>query len=80
VDPAARYADVEFELAYLEVFGTVTDAFFERYAAERPLRDGYGLRRLYYWLNTLLLHVWVFGDEGYVRRTERIAEELARAS
>jgi fructosamine-3-kinase len=78
VDPAARYADVEFELAYLEVFRTVADAFFERYCRERPLREGYEVRRLYYWLNTLLLHVWIFGEEHYVARTERIAEELAR--
>lgn len=79
VDPGALYADVEYELAYLEVFGTVTSAFFERYASVRPLRDGYAVRRLYYWLNTLLLHVWLFGDEGYVLRTERIAEACARA-
>ncbi len=78
VDPGACYADVEYELAYLEVFGTVTGAFFERYAAARPLRDGYPVRRLYYWLNTLLLHVWLFGDAHYIQRTERIAEGLRR--
>ncbi len=76
VDPASFYADVEFELAYLEVFGTVTDSFFERYCEARPLRKGYEIRRLYYWLNTMMLHVWLFGDKHYVMRTERIAEQI----
>jgi len=63
----------------LEVFGTVTGAFFERYASVRPLREGYPVRRLYYWLNTLLLHVWLFGDAHYVGRTERLTEACAAA-
>jgi len=78
VDPGSSYADVEDELAYLEVFGTVTKTFFERYCQKNPLRNGYEVRRLYYWLNTMLLHVSVFGDKHYVMRTERIAEEIGR--
>ncbi|MCC6443219.1 MAG: fructosamine kinase family protein [Armatimonadetes bacterium] len=78
IDPAARWADMEYELAYLEVFSTVGGAFFQHYCRTRPLKSGYELRRLYYWLNTLLLHVWLFGDETYVVRAVRTAEEIAR--
>jgi fructosamine-3-kinase len=78
VDPASRYADVEYELAYLECFGTVTGAFFERYRRERPACEGYEVRKLYYWLDTLMLHVWLFGDSPCVARTEEIAVELSR--
>lgn len=79
VDPTTQYADVEYEIAYLQVFNTVTDAFFDRYCRTNPLRPGYELRRQYYWLNTMLLHAVCFTDEDYVSRTERVAEELEKA-
>jgi fructosamine-3-kinase len=79
LDPGALYADVEFELAYMEVFGTVSDAFRRRYCETRPLRPGYELRRLSYGLHTMLVHVAVFGDAHDVERTGRIADELERA-
>jgi len=78
VDPSGRYADVEFELAYMEVFGTVTDAFFDAYCRESPLREGYEVRRLYYWLDTMLRHVFLFGDHQYTDRAARITRELER--
>jgi fructosamine-3-kinase len=76
VDPALHFADEEYELAYLECFQTVGDAFFRLYRSERPERDGYSVRRLCYWLNTMLLHVHVFGDAHYVRRTGSILRAL----
>lgn len=78
VDPSTRYTDVEFELAYMEVFGTVTEAFFGAYCAHRPLREGYEVRRLYYWLDTMLRHVVLFGDQHYADRALRITRELER--
>lgn len=78
VDPGAHFADVEYELAYLEVFQTVTPAFFKHYARVSPLRDGYERRRLVYWLNTMMVHVNVFGDAHYVHNTERLAEAVCR--
>jgi fructosamine-3-kinase len=78
VDPGAQYADVEYELAYLQVFGTAGDAFFDVYTARSPLRPGYELRRLYYWLNTYMIHVWYFGDAHYREMTARVAAEIGR--
>jgi fructosamine-3-kinase len=77
VDPGALYADVEYELAYLEVFSTVTPEFFEAYRHE--LRSGYELRRVIYWLNTMMLHVHYFGDQHYVDNTHRLVAALDRA-
>ena len=77
IDPGVQYADVEMELAYLEVFHSVGPTFFEVYTLQRPLRPGYETRRLFYWLQTHMIHVWLFGDAHYHRMTERIAVEIA---
>ncbi len=79
VDPDAHYADVEYELAYLEVFNTVTQKFFQRYRESRPMRPGYEIRRHYYWLNTLLLHVACFGHQHYAERVQAVASTLEQA-
>lgn len=79
LDPWLLFADVEYELAYVSVFGTGGDAFFERYHASSPRRPGYETRRLYYWLNTMLVHAWVFGYPRYIERAEELAVELAAA-
>ncbi|MGC9522490.1 MAG: fructosamine kinase family protein [Anaerolineae bacterium] len=76
VDPSAEYADVEMELAYLRVFHTAGQAFFARYTQVNPLRPGYELRWLIYWLRTYLVHVWLFGDQHYRDRTALIAQEI----
>jgi len=78
IDPGAQYADVEMELAYIDVFATAGRAFFETYARGTPVRPGYGLRRLFYWLHTYMIHVAIFGDEHFRRMTTRVASELAR--
>ncbi|MBD3181820.1 phosphotransferase [Candidatus Poribacteria bacterium] len=78
VDPGTQYAHVEMELAYLEVFSTVGDEFFRIYTAKNPLRQGYPLRRLYYWLNTYMIHVWIFGDQHYRVMTSRVAEAIVK--
>jgi fructosamine-3-kinase len=65
LDPVGlQYADVEMELSYLQAFDTVGQAFFNAYAASQPLRPGYEFRRLFYWLHTYMVHVWLgFGGE-----------------
>lgn len=73
IDPSPLYADVEYELAYLQLFKTVGDRFFERYNAKRPIRVGFHRRREIYWLGTMLEHVDRFGDEKL-----KSIEELAR--
>lgn len=76
IDGGALYADVEYELAYLLVFGMVGERFLRYYSEWQTVRPGFGRRCLLYWLNTMLLHVWLFGPE-YLDRTERIAREIA---
>ena len=71
------FADVEYELAYLLVFHTADQTFFDHYTQQHPLRDGFQQRRLVYWLNTLALHVWHHGPE-YIPATERIAAQIAK--
>lgn len=77
IDPAGIYADVEYELAYLECFNTITPHFFEAYETRWPRRPGYELRRRIYWLHTMLIHIWLFEDEEYVQRAEKIIKDLA---
>lgn len=78
VDPALHFADEEYELAYLECFETVGEPFLAVYRAASPERDGYRVRRLFYWLNTMLVHVGLFGDEEYLVRTGRLLAALQR--
>ncbi len=76
LDPDVQFADVELELAYLEVFDNKRDDFFAAYTSHRPLRDGYERRRLFYWLRTALIHVGLFGDEFFCEFTARTAERI----
>ncbi len=78
LDPNLHFADVEFELAYLEVFDTSREAFFTAYTKHHKLRPGYERRRLFYWLHTALVHVALFGDEFFCRFTARTAEKIVR--
>lgn len=78
IDPGLQYADVEHELAYLQCFSTVGQAFFDAYGAHTPVRPGYEYRRLFYWLNTMMIRVWLFGDRHYCERTASIAATIAQ--
>ena len=76
LDPDLQFADVELELAYLEVFDHSRTAFFDAYADHQTLRAGYQERRLFYWLHTALIHVALFGDEFFCEFTARTAERI----
>lgn len=78
VDPALQFADVDLELAYLEVFDVPRDTFFAAYADEHALRPGYEERRLFYWLHTALVHVALFGDRFFCDFAARTAESISR--
>ena len=78
LDPDLQFADVEFELAYLEVFDDSREAFFAAYADHHALRPGYEQRRLFYWLHTALVHTALFGGEFFCRFTARTAEMIGR--
>ena len=78
LDPDLQYADVEFELAYLEVFDTPRNAFFGAYSGRGVPRPGYERRRLFYWLYTALIHVALFENEVFREFTLRTADQIAR--
>ena len=78
LDPDLEFADVEFELAYLEVFDEPRRPFFAAYADYHTLRPGYEHRRLFYWLHTALVHVALFGDEFFCHFTAQTAERIGR--
>jgi len=77
VDPAAEFADVEYELAYLLVFDTVGRAFFERYRDFFAIDEGFETRRHVYHLHTMLVHVRCFGDERYRAAAHSLARRVA---
>lgn len=72
IDPAIYYGHPEIELAFISLFNTFGDAFFERYHALCPIGDGFfEERRDLYNLYPLLVHVRLFGG-GYVHSVDRI--------
>ena len=75
IDGLASYCDPEYELAYLRMFRTADDTFFEAYRARHPLRSGFGRRCRVYWLNTMMMHVRVFG-ERYAPACEDLINQL----
>jgi fructosamine-3-kinase len=66
LDPATYHADPEIELAFISLFDSFGEPFFERYAGIRDIREGFfETRRDLYNLYPLLVHVYFFGD-GYL--------------
>lgn len=76
IDPALYFADPEIELAFMTLFGSVGEAFFDSYRAHRPIRAGFfEARRDLYNLYPLLVHVRLFGG-SYVGQVERTLEKF----
>ena len=66
LDPAIYHADPEIELAFISLFKSFGDSFFERYADIRGIRSGFFEERQdLYSLYPLLVHVYFFGG-GYL--------------
>jgi fructosamine-3-kinase len=66
LDPAIYHADPEIELAFISLFNSFGDTFFERYAEIRLIKPGFfEERRDLYNLYPLLVHVYFFGG-GYL--------------
>ena len=76
LDPDLQYADVEWELAYLEVFDNPRPQLFDAYTRHHELRPGYERRRLSYWLHTGLVHVALFDEPFFVEFTARTAAAI----
>jgi len=76
VDPAIYYADAEIELAFITLFSSFGDAFFDRYRERHPLRPGFfEVRRDLYNLYPLLVHATLFGG-GYGAAVARTLERF----
>eukprot|EP00752_Nemacystus_decipiens_P015906 g14214.t1 len=77
IDSQASFADPEYELAYLQLFGTGGKAFFKAYAQIHEIAPGYKRRSRVYWLVTLLQNAARYG-ERYVPQCERLCQELRK--
>lgn len=71
IDPAVFYGDREFDLAFSEMFGGFSPAFYQAYREEIPLSPGYEERKPLYQLYYLLVHLYLFG-ESYGPSVDRI--------
>jgi len=72
IDPALYYAHNEIELAYMTLFGSVGQAFFDSYTKINPVDSAFfDTRRHIYNLYPLLVHVTIFGSQytSYVQST-----------
>lgn len=79
LDPNCRFSHFEVEMAYLELFKTVTPAFFRAYEQSHRLSDEYRLyRRDVYMMYPLLNHIRLFGKQ-YVRPLGVIADRVAKS-
>jgi fructosamine-3-kinase len=71
IDPAVYYGDREAEIAFTELFGGFSPAFYAAYRRAWPLEPGYAERRDLYNLYHLLNHLNLFG-EGYGPQVDAI--------
>ncbi|MGF1449868.1 MAG: fructosamine kinase family protein [Opitutales bacterium] len=76
VDPRGEFCDTEFELAYLNGFGPEFAPLIARYREHHPERPGFADRCRLYWLYFMLVHVWIFGDSKYLRRTAELVAQI----
>lgn len=79
IDSHASFADPEYELAYLKLFGTGGRVFFNAYTKKHPLSLGFERRAKVYWMVTLLQNAQRYG-ERYIPQCERLAHELRKLS
>lgn len=76
LDPALYYGHPEVELAYIALFGTFGEAFFEHYHELRPIAPGFlETRRHVYALYPLLVHIHYFGG-SYVAAVGETLDRL----
>jgi fructosamine-3-kinase len=76
LDPAIYHADPEIELAFISLFNSFGDPFFERYREIRGIRPGFfEERRDLYNLYPLLVHVYFFGG-GYLDSVRSVSRRF----
>ncbi|HEX8341115.1 MAG TPA: fructosamine kinase family protein [Tepidisphaeraceae bacterium] len=75
IDPSLRFGHAEYELAYMELFDTVTRDFRRTYYARHAADDGYQkIRKPIYQLYPLMHHVNAFGQR-YIAPLLKVAEQ-----
>ena len=76
IDPAIYYGDKEMELAFILLFGTFGETFFNVYQEKYPLSDNfYDVKVPLYQIYPLLVHVALYGG-SYVGELERTLKRL----
>jgi len=77
LDPNCKYAHAEAEIAYMELFNTITPTFLKEYQKAFKLGPSYQqIRKSVYQLYPLLNHVHLFGN-GYLKPLEAAVEKVA---
>jgi len=77
LDPNCKFAHAEAEIAYLELFHTVTPAFMKRYQQKHRLPNEYHqFRKPIYQLYPMINHVRLFG-EHYVKPLSAAVEKCS---
>lgn len=77
LDPMLRFGDIECELAYLELFHTITPAFLRAYLGDAHLPGDYHrVRKPVYHLYEMLNHLQLFGPE-YLKPTLAAIEKVS---
>ena len=76
IDPAIYFGDREMELAFIKLFDTFGETFFEAYEEVHPLSDDfYETKVPLYQIYPLLVHVALYGG-GYVGQLEQVLKKL----
>ena len=76
IDPALSFGDKEMDLAYIKMFDTFGDTFFETYQEVHPLsEDFYEVKVPLYQIYPLLVHVALYGG-SYIMQLEQILKRL----
>ncbi len=78
-DPACFFGDREADIAFTEMFGGFSSAFYQAYQSEWPLDAGYQQRKDLYNLYHVLNHYNLFGG-GYGMQAQGMVESLLRVS
>jgi len=76
IDPALSFGDKEMDLAYILMFNTFGDTFFDSYTEVHPLsEDFYEVKVPLYQIYPLLVHVALYGG-SYIRELEILLKKL----
>ncbi len=76
IDPAIYFGDKEMELAFILLFDTFGETFFDAYKEVHPLsEDFYEVKVPLYQIYPLLVHVALYGG-SYTRQLEQILKRL----